>query len=326
MLILLATISSLQSIAIKDSVLSSGFQNSANGLIYQQGTIGQVSTDVMSNGSYTLSSGYWQPLIRPLDSGIQGTARLITYGALGGLVTDVTITVNGNTVNPDANGYFSIILDPGIYTLSATLAGYNPVEITGIEVTSSQYAQRNVTLADWVPISGTQYSMLMLSSVVQGAEPVSGSNGNLLAAFGPGGNQDCRGIGMWIPDLGVYYMDVVGNIGGQVISFKFLDQTHGQVFDCTETITFIDNTMIGAFDNPFLLHLPLGNITNLIIQRSGNNIVLTWDGPDEVDYHIYRSTNAYSGFSDIGTVQVRYFTDVNITGNPMEFYRITYEP
>lgn len=322
---LIVIASSLQSITLKDSVLSSGFQNSTNEVVSQQGTIGQLNTEVMSNSSFTLHSGYWQPITRPSESGIEGTLSLITYNSPGGIINNVNISANGVTVHPDISGHYQISLAPGTHTLTASLTGYNTIEIPGIAVVSSAYTARNLTLVDWVSISGTQYSMLLLASVLKGTTTYPGTNGNMLAAFGPGGDQDCRGIGFWIPELGIYYMDIVGNANGQAITFKFLDQTLGQIVVCNESITFTDNTMIGAFDNPFVLHLPMGTISNVSIQKNGNNILLNWDGPDGVDYHIYRSNNPYSGFVDIGTTQVHSYADINVLANSKVFYEITYD-
>lgn len=325
MIALILVVSALHCITLKDFVLSSGFQNSTSSIVSQQGTIGQVTTEVMSNSSFTLHSGYWQPITRPSESGIEGILSLITYNPPGGIISNVNISANGITVHPDMLGHYQISLAPGTYTLTASLPGYNTIEISGIAVLSSAYTTRNLTLVDWVSISGTQYSMLLMATVLKGTTTYPGTNGNILAAFGPGGNQDCRGIGFWIPELGIYYLDIVGNANGQAITFKFLDQALGQIVVCNESVTFTDNTMIGAFDTPFVLHLPLGTITNVSIQKNANNIVLNWDGPDGVNYHIYRSNNPYSGFADIGTAQVRTYTDINVLASSRVFYKITYD-
>lgn len=317
--------SALVSIDLHESVISSGFQYSDNETIHHQETLGQTNTELMSNSDSVLHSGFWQPMVRPQETGIQGYVTLVSYSSPGAPITNVSLAANGITVHPDLAGHFQIALLPGSYTLSASLPGYNPIEITGISINSSGYTSQDLTLADWTPISGTQYSMLLLANVLLDTNILTGANGNLLAAFGPDGNQDCRGVGTWIPELSMFYMDIVGNVNGQTLSFRFINQSNGQISNCNETITFSDNATIGSFDTPFTLHLSLGNISNIVIQKSGNNAVLTWDGPTGVMYYVYKSDKADTGFSLLSSVTGRTYTDINALSNQRRFYRVTFE-
>ncbi|NOR44189.1 MAG: hypothetical protein GQ534_01275, partial [Candidatus Delongbacteria bacterium] len=62
---------------------------------------------------------------------------------------------------------------------------------------------------------------------------------------------------------------------------------------------------------------------HLLISVSGNSIVLNWDvNADATFYHIYRSTNPYGTYTEIGTPTTNSFTDTDVllTGEKYFYY------
>jgi lysophospholipase L1-like esterase len=65
---------------------------------------------------------------------------------------------------------------------------------------------------------------------------------------------------------------------------------------------------------------------NLQIINSGSSSLITWDASSGTyRYHVYRSTDPYSGFVEIGTSSITEFTDNDISGHDRLFYRVTAE-
>ncbi len=64
-------------------------------------------------------------------AGISG--NVIIYEGEGN-VEEVTITAGTISTNPDAEGYYNLILDPGVYDITASLDGYETVTEENIEV------------------------------------------------------------------------------------------------------------------------------------------------------------------------------------------------
>jgi len=75
------------------------------------------------------------------DGAIEGTVTLI--GGTGD-VTDVEITANGITANPDATGFYSIPMYPGLYDVTASLYGYQTETVSDVIVLENQ-----VTVVDF---------------------------------------------------------------------------------------------------------------------------------------------------------------------------------
>ena len=108
----------------------------------------------------------------------------------------------------------------------------------------------------WQPITGTQYSMVIISDVYLDEEIFGGNNDNMLAAFGPGGEDDCRGLAIWEepnpPEWeGFWYMTAVANVNDEILTFKIYDAETEEIYECNETIVFQDNETIGTPTNPF---------------------------------------------------------------------------
>jgi hypothetical protein len=73
-------------------------------------------------------------------------AGTITLDGGSGSVTDVVITAGTHTTSPNASGDYSMALDPGTYTVSAALAGYDPASQTGVVIQEGQTTTVNLTL------------------------------------------------------------------------------------------------------------------------------------------------------------------------------------
>jgi hypothetical protein len=118
---------------------------------------------------------------------------------------------------------------------------------------------------DWHVISGTQYSMIVLAEIVYNDIALTNTNGNIAAAFGPGGDTDCRSIGYWqIPNPpyhnGFWYFTIVGNEPASQnlpIHFKFYQAAEDDIYFCLETVEFANNTTIGHPTSLFTLNVQL---------------------------------------------------------------------
>lgn len=63
---------------------------------------------------------------------------------------------------------------------------------------------------------------------------------------------------------------------------------------------------------------------NISISYSGSSVNLIWDASSGVYlYHIYRSSEPYGQFNEIGTSNVPSYTDTTITGSSKYFYKVT---
>jgi hypothetical protein len=92
---------------------------------YQYAVKSVHTNDVLSDPAYS------NVLERILYGTIEGAVSL-TGGT--GIVTDVIITLNEMTLNPEVDGSYEITIAPGIYDLTASLAGYQTVTVPGVEV------------------------------------------------------------------------------------------------------------------------------------------------------------------------------------------------
>lgn len=111
---------------------------------------------------------------------------------------------------------------------------------------------------NWHIITGTQFTMILFAQVEHNGTSFTGENGNILAAFGPGGENDCRSIATWNEPSatnpnGFWYLTVVGNINNQQIQFKVYDAQSDDVHSVVQNITFSDGGLIGSPSTPMLL-------------------------------------------------------------------------
>ncbi|NQV17923.1 MAG: T9SS type A sorting domain-containing protein [Armatimonadetes bacterium] len=190
---------------------------------------------------------------------ITGNVSLITTIPPAGNIEQVEITAGYITVNPDANGDYLLEIAEGTYDVSASLNAYETVTLSNIEVLATQPVENlNFSLIDWIPIGGTQYSMVVMATVNIGSDLFEGVGSNQVAAFGPGGYTDCRSLGLWEeanPPYwdGYWYFTVVGSTNGETIEFQIFDEETQTIYECAQTVTFQDNNTIGSPEDPFEL-------------------------------------------------------------------------
>lgn len=194
---------------------------------------------------------------------ITGHVTLITITPPNGNITDVLISNGSYSVSPNSNGDYQMPVLPGIYNLTASLAGYNSVINTSVEVISNQITSNvNFSLIDWDQISGTQFSMVIMCEVFLGDEPILFNGENQVGAFGPGGDSDCRGVAVWqqqnLPYWdGHWFMTVVGNVQSEEITIKAYENTSAAVYESIETLIFNNNATLGSPENPHQIFLDI---------------------------------------------------------------------
>ncbi|MDO9577085.1 MAG: T9SS type A sorting domain-containing protein [Candidatus Cloacimonadales bacterium] len=191
------------------------------------------------------------------ESSISGNVSLITNTLPAGNILDVEVECDGIVVNPNANGDYNIVLNSGIYDVTASLSGYTTVILEDIVLQGNQGVNNvDFTLIDWEQIGGTQYSMIVMATASISGNEISGGIGNIFAAFGPGGNDDCRAIASWQEPNppywdGYWYFTIVGNTEGDEISFKIYDIDSDTIYDCFQVLEFTNNATIGSPEEPF---------------------------------------------------------------------------
>jgi hypothetical protein len=80
----------------------------------------------------------------PANTGI--IAGTVTLDGGTGTITDVVLSCDGSFTSPAANGNYSFVLDPGTYSVTATLDGYDSVTNSNLAVTAGQTTTSNFTL------------------------------------------------------------------------------------------------------------------------------------------------------------------------------------
>lgn len=128
----------------------------------------------------------------------------------------------------------------------------------------------------WVPISGTEYSMILMARITYNGSYFEGeANQNVAAAFGPNGESDCRSLALWQPPNpphwmnGYWYFTIVGNDNGETISFKIYNEDTDSIYNCLETITFENDTTIGDPFDPYWLSVGQISVNYLNIRILG---------------------------------------------------------
>ncbi|HPC35626.1 MAG TPA: T9SS type A sorting domain-containing protein [Candidatus Marinimicrobia bacterium] len=192
------------------------------------------------------------------ESAISGKVKLVTTTPPAGNIVNVAISVGDVTVNPDANGEYHLAVSPGIYDVTSSLDGYTTITLKNILVEQNTVTENiNMTLIDWEPIRGNQYNMVVVAQAKINGKIVSGGNNNQLAAFGPAGDEDCRGIGNWIeptpPYEGYWYFTIRGKENGEEIGFKIYLEELDAIETIVQTISFKNDTTIGSPAEPLEL-------------------------------------------------------------------------
>ncbi|MEA3476311.1 MAG: T9SS type A sorting domain-containing protein [Candidatus Cloacimonadota bacterium] len=216
---------------------------------YQDSTVTDVIVQSMQQ---TLDINF---VLQPItyEGYISGT---VTLKNGTGNVEDVEVSVPGfDPVHPDANGDYLLTVVNGTYDVTASLEGYTSITIRDVVVIPDQTITGiNMTLINWEIIPGTQYNMTVFTTVTLDGKFVCGDSSNQVAAFGPGGENDCRGIAIWQEgnhSLWSNYWDLSGywhftivsnNNSGETIRFKLYETQTDSIYDyCYESIIFVDD-------------------------------------------------------------------------------------
>ncbi|MDP8323271.1 MAG: T9SS type A sorting domain-containing protein [Candidatus Stygibacter australis] len=211
-----------------------------------------------------------EPALLSIDASlITGNISLSTTSPPAGNILDVIITNGTYTAHPNIYGNYQLSADPGTYNVTASLNDYNPVTITDVEVLEGQQTINiDFNLIDWVTITGTQYNMVFMCQVFINDEPFEGDINNHLAAFGPAGIEDCRGVAVWQeanPPYwdGYWFFTIVSNTQADSIYFSIFDSSSGNVYECQESILFENDATIGSPDEPFEINVDLHVIQHI---------------------------------------------------------------
>lgn len=217
----------------------------------------------------TIGSPYDLYKIEVNQSSITGTVSLLTTTPPPGNINDVLITVGVVTTNPDDNGYYEISIDAGIYDLTASLDGYSDVSIKSIIVRESEITDCiDITLIDWMSVIDNQYRMVVMATASISKKIIEGNGCNQIAAFGIDAENDCRGVGVWQEAnppswSGHWYFTIVGNTNREKILFRVYDVESDSIYECAQTVNFMDNTTIGTPADPFELSDEVSQQINL---------------------------------------------------------------
>ncbi len=153
----------------------------------------------------------------------------------------------------------------------------------------------------WTPITGTQYSMILNADIQLDGIIFSGEGENIAAAFGPGGESDCRSIGIWYPSTGNYdgfwFFTIRGDINYETINFRIYSGTDDEIYLSEDTVDFISNATIGSVSTPHPISftspvsaLPAPENITLTLYPSSALFILSWNRVPEADLY-----NVYSG-------------------------------
>lgn len=147
---------------------------------------------------------------------------------------------------------------------------------------------------NWQQITGAQYSMIVVAEIDFNNQPFTGAGNNLAAAFGPGGETDCRSVGTWSASNQVWYFTIVGNQGGEVIDFRIYDENTDSVYESLNSLLFYDGTTTGSISDPFIILMPTitildapENVTITLFLDWGL-VILNWtEVADAQSYYVY---------------------------------------
>ena len=188
----------------------------------------------------------------------------------------------------------------------------------------------------WEQIEGTQYSMTLHARITLDETTFSGDGNNIAAAFGPGGESDCRSIGIWAtpnpPYENYWYFTIVGNINFEEISFRIYDENSDSTLESLYTITFENGSTLGSATEPELIEffnplqpLPSPQNVKITLYPETNFVYLSWDEVAGAgSYVVYASDTpdvADSGVV-VGRVSEADWVGVGIA-NTKKFYAVT---
>lgn len=146
---------------------------------------------------------------------------------------------------------------------------------------------------NWQQITGADYSMVLVAEITLN-NPFTGVGENVAAAFGPGGESDCRSISSWDDNLQIWYFTIVGNQNGEVIDFRIYDENSDSIYISLNSIVFDSNATIGSPDNPFNILMPTfytldpPQNVSISINLTFGLVIISWsEVTDAESYYIY---------------------------------------
>jgi hypothetical protein len=184
----------------------------------------------------------------------QPTAGAVVPSSVGQWMTwDVTADVQQIVNDPDAVNHGWKITDEQYWGWVNIPITYFYTKENGSYIPYLEVDYVSTQTPGWEVIGGTQFNMTMLAAVTFNDDPFIAEGDNLAAAFGPGGEDDCRALG--VGQNGLWNFTIVSNVeeDQELISFKIFNAEQAMIYDCNETIYFENNAIIGSPDNPFLL-------------------------------------------------------------------------
>lgn len=160
---------------------------------------------------------------------ITGIAGTISLDSGDGNIEDVVVTSGTVTVNPDADGLYFFELDPGTYTITASLQNYQEVELTDIVVETGIINSDNDIVLIY---SGTSADDLI-------PEPISLFD-NYPNPFNP-----TTHIRFQISESAPVVLDIY-NVRGEKVKTLVNETLAPQLYDYVWSGTDDDNNMIGS--------------------------------------------------------------------------------
>lgn len=162
---------------------------------------------------------------------------------------------------------------------------------------------------DWEIISGTEFSMIFMTDITLNGESFVESDGyNIAAAFGPAycdSVNDCRSVASWQQPNppyweGYWYFTIVGNENGQEIIFKIYDAETDSIYQCYETVSFVNNATVGSPYDPELLsagQLTAPSDVHIQITDNEDSVKISWAEDNYVN-QVYYSENPAASFPE----------------------------
>jgi hypothetical protein len=231
----------------------------------------------------------------PVNLNYGTIAGTITLNGGTGNVTQVVVQAGSYTTSPDATGHYSMQVLTGTYTVTASLAGYNPASQSNVVVNTNQTTTVNLTL-NHIP-AGT----------IEGDVTLVGGFGQVHLV------QVSAGTVTTTPDLSGHYVLQVSPGTYNVIatlSAYIPDTVFGVVVTDGQTTSGIDLTLNLAPTNGFVtgtvtLNSGTGNVTQAVV--SAGSITTN---PDATGFY---TLDLPAGNWDISASLAGYITMWNLT-------------
>ncbi|MDP6936504.1 MAG: hypothetical protein QGF36_03625, partial [Candidatus Marinimicrobia bacterium] len=117
---------------------------------------------------------------------------------------------------------------------------------------------------DWIDVPGAYEFTATMTSIVRNEGVQLGDEGDLLAGFDADGNVRGKAVQLNVPfgpyqGTILYEMQMRSNEEGDVLTFKYFDESECEIYDIAEDYTFIINDIVGDVINPHELNVGGGD-------------------------------------------------------------------